>query len=251
MKPAKKKPAAKSKGIDTTPKIPVLGFSLRNKSDAAYRKRQDVLRSQGVKFSFRSNAKLTPQRKSAITRQIRKKTEFLNPKNNFQFVPIPTAKLRKLRQRGEIAAQQITSKGAYLPKPKKMRGKKTTFRVDNNGHVETKTGKFISTFKKFRSMDVVADPSIIQKYGEKIGAEKVFVSIKGHRADKSTKTGYSLKYFAQYFDLNVAEDIEDAQDNEDSPSAFRNWFAVEFISYKWGNVASTKGKSKNKNRRQK
>ena len=100
-------------------------------------------------------------------------------------------------------------------------------------------------------MDVVADPSIIQKYGEKIGAEKVFVSIKGHRADKSTKTGYSLKYFAQYFDLNVAEDIEDAQDNEDSPSAFRNWFAVEFISYKWGNVASTKGKSKNKNRRQK
>ena len=200
-----------------------------------------MLKEFGVKFGFAVNAKLTPQRKAAITRVAKKYTEFLNPKNGFEFVKLTPAVARKLKQGGEVSEIQVTEKGAFIPVPKSIDKKKSkgTVRVTKAGHVETKTGKFTSTFKQFDALAVVRDPSIVEKAAAEAGAERVFISIKGHRGG-TRKNGYSVKAFMRYVRETIVDDIESAQEDEEietpsgrQKSAFKNRFGVEFVTYDW------------------
>lgn len=250
MKRAKKLPAVsrspvKGQKLDTTPKIRAFKYSTKNKTEAAYRDRLKVLKNKfGVAFTFSTSAKLTGGRKAAITRRVAKYAEFLNPANGFRFVSVSKKTLGKISHRREVSPAQRTKKGIFVPVPKSR--VKTAVKVDKKtGEVSTRTGKFKSTTKRFRSVDVVKNPELILKEAKKRGAERVFVSIKGHRG-KSEKYGYSLKQFMRYFSDQLLPDLEDAQDNEDYSGAFKNWFGVEFVSYKWGAVSRTKTKTKKK-----
>lgn len=138
-----------------------------------------------------------------------------------------------------------------VPKSKK----KTRIHLSKSGEVITRTGKFTSHHKLYPSVKVVTNPKRILDDARKMGAEQVFVSIKGHRG----KTGYNLKTFERYLAKTIVPDIESLLDEEEDiyeeaglpsgrtkRSAFRNWFGVEFISYDW---KPTKEKRSRKNRR--
>lgn len=215
-------------------RIPAFRFSTRNKSPAAYRDRLSVLaKKYGVEFSFRSNAKLTPQRKGAITRKLRKVVEFLNPENSFQFVEAPPSELKKLRRKRGAAKQQITGKGVFVPVAKTGK-RKTRIRI-KDGEIRTRTGRFTSHFRLYPSAEVVADPKMIVEEAKELGAEQVFISLKGHRS----KTGYTLKRFGEYLEHVIIPDIEEAEENDGyidrigKKSAFQNWFGAEFVSHDW------------------
>lgn len=244
MKPSRK--PVKGQKLDTTPRLRAFKFSTKNKSDAAYRDRLRVLKTKyGVAFPFAVNAKLNGARKGAITRRLNKVVEFLNPDNRFAFVPLPPSTLKKISHRRELSKEQRTKTGVFVPKPKSGR-KKTRVRVNpKTGEIQTRTGKFTSTFKKYKSADVVRDPERIIRDAKKRGAESIFVSIKGHRG-KSNKYGYNLKQFMRYMNEQILPDIEDAQDDEEKQTAFRNWFGVEFVSYKWGRSTAPRNQKRKK-----
>lgn len=258
----KKKPApavsrspSKGQKLDTTPRLRVFKFSTRNKTDAAYRDRQKVLSEKfGVPFTFRKNAKLTGQRKAAITRRLTKYAEFLNPENQFKFVPLTPATLRKVSHLREISSAQRTRGGVFVPVPKSGKRAKTSVKVDRKtGKISVRTGKFKSTFKKYRSVDVVKNPEKIIADAKKRGAESIFVSIKGHRGG-SLKYGYSLKSFLHYLTNETNGLLQDVEEGIEEPeeykrkkgkaSVFKNWFAVEFVSHEWKKTSSTKTKFK-------
>lgn len=240
----KKRPQGKG---PLPPKIPAFKFSKRNKSADAYRDRLRVLvEKYGVKFSFRKNAKLTGQRKGAITRQTRKLVEFLNPDNNFQYVPTTKRQNKGVRKNKEISRQQVTPGGVFLPRAKVKSGRKTKFRISDSGVILSKTGNFTSHFRLYPSTQIVSDPAQIARDAKELGAETVFVSIKGHRGG-SRKNGYSLKAFMRYMAENIIPDIEEAQEDEEKKTAFRNWFGVEFVTFDW-NSSGRKKKRKTKKR---
>lgn len=213
--------------------------SRKSKTDASYRARLKTLKTRyGADFGFKTNAKLTPQRKAAITRKMRKMAEFLNPENNFQYVRLKQSDIKRVRRRNDIAKQQITAKGVFIPKPKSRRHTKTRVRIERSGDISTRTGNFTSTFRLYPSVDVVRDPAIIARDARASGAEAIFVSIKGHRGG-SRKNGYSLKAFMRYLNEMILPDIEEAQEDENKKTAFRNWFGVEFVTYEWRKHAKT------------
>lgn len=243
----------KKKKIDTTPKlVGVFKFSTRNKSDAAYRDRLRVLKNKYGATGIRANAALTPQRKSAITRATRKLVEFLNPANGFQFVPTPEKTKRAAIAKGGISRKQATAKGIFVPIPKTLgeransKRQKTKVEISKRGKVRTKTGEYISTFETFRREDVAKNPELIARAMKKAGAERAFISIRGHRG-KSEKFGYSLKMFMQYLkneilpDLNEIEEEETGEESEfqrfmgkkKKKSSFRESVSVEFVTYNW------------------
>ena len=234
----KKKPGA--------PKIPAYRFKLTNRSTEAARDRLRVLKQKfGVKFGFAANARLTPQRKAAITRVAKKYTEFLNPENGFKFVPLTKGQRKALVKNREVSRAQLTSTGVFVRAPKKAKA-----RVTKDGHIQTTAGRFTSTSKQFAAVDVARDPSIIEKAAKAAGAERVFVSIKGHRGGRR-KNGYSLKAFMHYVLETIRADIEAAQDDEEietptgkQKSAFKNWFGVEFVKYDWRKVRPNRRKNK-------
>lgn len=246
----------KGQKLDTTPRIRAFKFSTKNKSDAAFRDRLVTLKKKfGVKFPFAVNAKLTPRRKAAISRRVGKVVEFLNPENGFQFVPLTPAVIRKVAGRRQVSKEQRTAKGIFVPVAKGAK-KRTRIRITKIGEIETTTGKFTSKNKIYRSVDIVRDPARVIRDAEKLGAESIFVSIKGHRgktAHKIQKSGekrqYSLKAFMRYMTEQIVPDIEDAQDDDESGSAFRNYFGVEFVSYRWSKSRSGGKKTKTKNRK--
>jgi hypothetical protein len=243
----------KGEKLDVTPRLRVFKFSTRNKTEAAYRDRQKVLADKfGVSFTFRRNAKLTGQRKAAITRRLNKYAEFLNPENGFKFVPLTPATLRKVSHRREISKAQRTGGGVFVPVPKTKR--KNVVRIDRkSGAVSVQSGKFKSTFKKYRSRDVVMNPQKILEDAKKRGAESIFVSIKGHRGGV-LKYGYSLKAFMHYLTNDTDGLLADVELALDDPaeyrkqfgesSVFKNWFAVEFVSHAWKKPRKTKTKKR-------
>lgn len=231
----------KGEKLDTTPLIRAFKFSTKNKSLAAYKDRHAVLAQKfGVKFPFKIGAKLNGSRKGAITRRLNKVAEFLNPDNQFRFVPLTPSVLKKVSHQREISTAQRTTKGVFVPVPKSTRKTSTQVKFDKKtGKLSVRTGKFKSTFKKYRSTDIVSNPQLVLRDAEKRGAESVFVSIKGHRGG-SLKYGYSLKAFMRYMNEELLPDIEEALDDPESykerkgkPSVFKNWFAVEFVSHEW------------------
>jgi hypothetical protein len=241
------------------PKKPVgpFAFPKSSKTPEAYRNRISVLALKGITFGFRKNAKLTPQRKTAITRKLRKFAEFLNPENNFEYVPVSPALLKKVKRKGEIDKRQTTGKGVFVPTAKLPRGKKTKIKIDpRTAEVSTRTGKFRSVFRQYESAEVVADPSIIKRDMEELGAESAFISIKGNRGG-ARKNGYSLKNFTRYISERIVPDIEAAQDDDEieiggrrKKSAFKNFLGVEFVIYEWsGEKKKHKPKTKKKGKK--
>jgi hypothetical protein len=230
-------------------KVRVFAHSMRDTSNAAYRDRAKVLRDKyGITFGFPLSGKLTGARKTAISRKAAKLVEFLNPENGFEFIPLTSAKRKAVKKNRDVAPIQLTPKGVFIPKPRSKR--KTRVKISDKGEVETRTGKFISHFHTFDAAEVAARPEIIQEFADKIGAERAFISIKGHRGG-SRKNGYSLKNFMRYMREDIIPDIEDAQGGElvevngkRRKSAFTNFVGVEFISYDW-----TYRKPKNKGRK--
>lgn len=218
-------------------KIKVLAYSKRNKSEAAYRDRLVTLKKKfGVAFSFPVSGKLTPQRKGAVTRAMRKVGQFLDPKNRFKFVPASPAVLRKVKAKKGAKAVQVTTKGVFVQVPEtRKRGKggkrkgaqRSRVRITKDGEIAVTSGKFVSTVKTFRAARVLANPGLIEAEAKKRGAEKVFVSIKGHRG----KNEYSIAGFMRYFREVLSKAIEEHTDEEEG--AFQNYFAVEFVRHSW------------------
>lgn len=238
-KPATSRRPVKGQKLDTTPRIRAFKFSTKNKTDAAFRDRLVVLKKKfGVKIPFAVNAKLTSRRKAAISRRMAKVVEYLNPENNFKFVPLTPAKLRKVAGKRQVSSKQRTGKGIFVQVAKGGKAK-TRVRVTKTGDVETTTGKFSSKRKIYRSADIVTDPERVTRDAMKIGAEAVYVSVNGHRGKTrhtllGEKRRYSLKAFMRYMSEQIVPDIEEAMEDNDVDSAFRNYFAVEFVSYRWG-----------------
>jgi hypothetical protein len=238
--PAKAKPKAPAprKFVPSpTRKLKVLAYSKRNKSNAAYRDRLMTLKKKfGVAFSFPVSGKLTPQRKGAVTRAMRKYVEFLDPKNRFQFVKASPAVLKKVKAKKGTKSTQVTKTGVFVQVPEsrkrgkdgKRKGKqRSRVRISRAGEISVSTGGFVSTVKKFRAAAVLRDPSLIEAEAKRRGAEKVFVSIKGHRG----KNEYSIAGFMRYFRESLSSVVE--EHIEEEGGAFQNYFSVEFVRNVW------------------
>lgn len=234
----------KGEKLDTTPRIRAFRYSTKNKSDAAYKDRLNVLKQKyGVSFPFPVTSKLTGRKKAAITRRLNKVVEFLNPDNGFTFVPLTPATLRKVSHRRETAKEQRTGKGVFLPRPKGSR-RKTSVRVDKRtGEISTKTGRFTSKIKIYKATSIIRNPSKIIEDAKKLGAEAIFVSIKGHRG-KSEKYGYSMKHWMRYQEEQIMPDLVEAQDEGNYSGAFRNWFGVEYVIHDWEVVGKKQSRRK-------
>lgn len=227
------------------PKIPALKFSVRNKSNAAFRDRARVLKTKyGIEFGFSIREKLTPQRKGAITKKLRKVSGYLNPKNRFTFVPTDKKTLSALKKRGDIAKESTTSKGVFLQSPK---GKKSRYKIKPDGEILRQTGSRESSFALYRSESVVKNPKQIIAEAKKRGAQYIFVSIKGYQG----KTKYDLKAFEHYLLTEIIPDIEEAKENEESDSAFRNYFGVEFVKFSPAQKQAKKSVKKNRKKSRK
>lgn len=236
-------------------KVVAFRYKMSDTSTVAYRDRLRTLRDKyGIEFGFAANAKLTGPRKAAISRKAAKLVEFLNPENNFRFVPLTPEKRKAVKKNRDISPAQLTKKGAFIPAP---RGKKTKVRISKKGVVETQSGNETSHHHIFDSADVVANPQLVLDFGEKLGAERIFITIKGHRGG-SRKNGYSLKNFMRYLEKDILPDIEGEEDETEEAlasiglgkkrkGAFRNFVGIEYITHNW----NTYEKQDRKNKRRK
>ena len=176
-------------------KIRVFKFGTKNKSDAAYRDRLRVLKDKfGVQTKIRTTAKLTPQRKAAITRLTSKVSGYLNPDNRFKFVKLDAKTKKAALKAGTVNKEQLTAKGAFVQQPSTKRSR---VRFKDNGELVVKTGKRVSTFATFKTTEVLANPQAVIDEMKKRGASRVFVSVKGFRS-RTIKKGYTAKQLLNY-----------------------------------------------------
>lgn len=214
------------------PKITAYKFSPRNKTDAAYRDRLRVLKDKyGAETKIRANAKLTPQRKAAITRLASKYTGYLNPDNRFQFVKLDRKTKKAALRTGTVSRDQITGTGAFIQRPS---GKKSRINFKTNGELVIRTGKRVSTFATFKTTQVLADPESVVAEMKRRGASRVFVNVRGFRS-RTIKKGYTAKQLLQYLSgriMTFRNGVE--QQQKSGKGVFASRISFEFVGGKGG-----------------
>ena len=219
-----KKKRAAQPGVrpDFTPKIPAFKYSTRNTKPDAYRDRLTVLKKFGVKTSIRTNAKLTPQVKAAITRHVRRVAGYLNPANRVQFVKADPRAIRAAVRRGTVNPQQATGKGIFVQTP--VSKHKTKVRINRKGELTTKTGTLVSSRKLFKTKDILRNPKLIEAEAKRRGAKSVFVSIRGFRSPNR----YTPGTFNRYVQNRLLEAMREY--SKAGKGLWKNHFEVEFIT---------------------
>jgi len=214
------------------PKIKAFKYGTKNKTDAAYRNRLKVLKDKfGVDTKIRATAKLTPQRKAAITRLTTKYSGYLNPDNRFRFVKTDKRTRKAALKSGTVNRDQTTRKGVFVQTPK---GAKSKVRIRKTGELEVTTGKRKSTFATFKTTDVLKNPKKIIAEMKRRGAKRAFVSVKGFRS-RTVKSGFTPKLFLAYLTGRILTFNAGVKSQSKSgKGVFASKITVEFVGGKGG-----------------
>ena len=173
-----------------------------------YAQAANLLKSHGVKLTFKGNRKNNPQQLSAVRRIWRQKGRYIvsasHPKNDLTYFKQTPAQLRKWK--GKVSSAQVFGNGIYFQLPARVDPKTVRIEATESGYkiiTKNRTTEVITLDPKLLVKDPVA--AIKKALGKRKIKRKLRYSVYGYEGDRP----YDLAQFYWYSANRLMPELRD------------------------------------------